>query len=102
VKSGLWGELKTDGEVSKRGANGVRSHWDAVVSLGFLLYLLDTRYLFSDRERADGLVQENEEGMKESFRQCWTVGWILFVPSQYDVLIPAPYLTEFMILSSRF
>jgi len=32
VKSGLWGELKTDEEVSKRGANGVRSHWDALVS----------------------------------------------------------------------
>jgi len=30
--SGLWGELKSDDEVAKRGANGVRSHWDALVS----------------------------------------------------------------------
>lgn len=32
MKSGLWGELKTDEEVAKRGSNGVRSHWDALVS----------------------------------------------------------------------
>jgi hypothetical protein len=33
VKSSLWAELKGDEEVGKRGANGVRSHWDAMVSL---------------------------------------------------------------------
>lgn len=32
VKSNLWAELKGDQEVGKRGANGVRSHWDAMVS----------------------------------------------------------------------
>jgi hypothetical protein len=33
VKPNLWAELKGDDEVGKRGANGVRSHWDAMVSL---------------------------------------------------------------------
>jgi hypothetical protein len=31
VKGGLWAELKSDDEAGKRGANGVRSHWDALV-----------------------------------------------------------------------
>ena len=33
VKIGLWAELKGDEDVARRGANGVRSHWDALVSL---------------------------------------------------------------------
>jgi hypothetical protein len=33
VKLNLWAELKGDDEVGKRGANGVRSHWDAMVSI---------------------------------------------------------------------
>jgi hypothetical protein len=33
VKMNLWAELKGGDEVGKRGANGVRSHWDAMVSL---------------------------------------------------------------------
>jgi hypothetical protein len=33
VKLNLWAELKGDDEVGKRGANGVRSHWEALVSL---------------------------------------------------------------------
>jgi len=38
----LWAELKGDDEVGKRGANGVRSHWDAMVSL--LPFLLPSSY----------------------------------------------------------
>jgi hypothetical protein len=37
VKLNLWAELKGDDEVGKRGANGVRSHWDAMVSLSISL-----------------------------------------------------------------
>jgi len=42
VKLYLWAELKGDDEVGKRGANGVRSHWDAMVS--FLPCLLPSSY----------------------------------------------------------
>jgi hypothetical protein len=31
MKAHLWNEIKQDAELSKRGANGVRSHWDAMV-----------------------------------------------------------------------
>jgi hypothetical protein len=37
VKLNLWAELKFDDEVGKRGANGVRSHWEALVSLSISL-----------------------------------------------------------------
>ena len=33
VKKGLWSEIKGDDELGKRGANGIRSHWEALVSL---------------------------------------------------------------------
>lgn len=32
VKANLWAAIKNDEELRKRGANGVRSHWDAMVS----------------------------------------------------------------------
>ncbi|WWD17255.1 hypothetical protein CI109_101693 [Kwoniella shandongensis] len=30
AKQHLWNELKGDEELSRRGANGIRSHWDAL------------------------------------------------------------------------
>ncbi|KAK8864445.1 hypothetical protein IAR55_001694 [Kwoniella newhampshirensis] len=30
AKQHLWNELKGDPELGKRGANGIRSHWDAM------------------------------------------------------------------------
>ncbi|RSH87308.1 hypothetical protein EHS25_003217 [Saitozyma podzolica] len=31
VKNALWSHVKNDPELAKRGANGIRSHWDAMI-----------------------------------------------------------------------
>ena len=33
LKSSLWGQVKDKPELAKRGANGIRAHWDAMVCL---------------------------------------------------------------------
>jgi len=66
VKSNIWAELKFDDEVGKRGANGVRSHWDAMVSLlSSICFMVPPVSSFMRCVWMLILVQEDEQKLKD-------------------------------------